>query len=78
MAFRPITILTGLAYKAWEAGSAYIHDNPPEKQIKKCLKEGKPIPDHLLPGRIILALPEEDRNTLKDLKSDDIKNDRIV
>lgn len=78
MAFRPITILKDLAMKAWFAGSECIHDNPPCKKIQKCLKNNEPIPDELLPGRTIMALPEDERKLLQELKSDDIKDDRLV
>ena len=42
--------------------------------LRKCHAEGTQIPDRLLPGRFIMKLPEDQREILRNLKSDDIKD----
>lgn len=66
----PRRLIIELAEKAsWER----LFSNN-ESYLRRCHYEGKVIPDELLPGRFIMKLPEEKRDILKNLKSDDIKD----
>lgn len=47
---------------------------PPELRIAHAIRDGKPIPDRCKPGAFIASLPQQDRDVLKELKSDDIKH----
>ena len=47
-----------------------------ERRIQRCLRDGEEIPDHLLPGRSLNRLSDEEREALKKLKSEDIQNRR--
>lgn len=47
-----------------------------ERRIKGYLSKGEDIPDHLLPGRCLNLLSDEERAALNKLKSEDIENRR--
>lgn len=46
-------------------------------ELQKCLREGKEIPDHCLPGRALKLLSEEERESLKHLTSDEVSKERL-
>jgi hypothetical protein len=51
------------------------HYNGNEHTIQKCIRNGTPIPDDLLPGREIMKLSEEEREALSQLTSADVENE---
>jgi hypothetical protein len=53
-----------------------IVGHPDYMKVQQALRDGKEIPDSCLPGRLLNNLSDEEREILKDLKSDQI-NDRI-
>lgn len=40
--------------------------------VQKALNLGQEIPEHCLPGRLVMKLPAEERELLKKLKSEDV------
>lgn len=51
---------------------------PNDRQIQHCLDEGRPIPDHLLPGKFLARhLSTEEREDIKALRADLIQ-DRLT
>ena len=55
---------------------SFLSSDPIEHQIKRTLDKGEEIPDHCLPGRIIMKLSEEEREILKTCTAKDF-NHRI-
>ena len=54
-----------------------IVGSPDYMVLQQCLKEGKPIPEKCLPGRLLDSLTDEEREVLKELTSDMVGNYRV-
>lgn len=39
------------------------------EKLRDCVNRGEPISDHLLPGRVIMKMSDEDREALSNAKS---------
>lgn len=71
----PRQLIEDLAQKAMREAllCSKIPSSDVPRWIARQIKEGKTIPEYLKPGYIIKNLPPEVRETLSNLKSDDVK-----
>lgn len=69
---KPIDVYRELITKTYSEDRCSI-----EYRLNRCFENDEPIPDHLLPGRTLKSLTEEQRELLKDLKSEDVSNERL-
>jgi len=72
---KPRDVLDKLIQTAITKG--YMIGSPQKRVVEACLREGKPIPENCLPGRLLETLTSEEREILKGLTSDDTKNERV-
>lgn len=43
--------------------------------IRQCHREGKELPDYLLPGRVVMGLTDKERKALSKLKSAEVSKE---
>lgn len=55
-----------------------LSSSPNDRIIKLALERGEPIPDKLLPGRMIMRLSKEKREELMKLTSEETMHDRNI
>ena len=61
-----------LAYKGF--GLGHMIGCPHGKNVEIALRNGKPIQERHLPGRVIMGLPPEEREMVKHLKAEHFNN----
>jgi hypothetical protein len=54
-----------------------IVGSPDFRIVEGCIRNGRPIPDRCLPGRILDCLTPEEREVLRGLTSKDTANERF-
>lgn len=78
MSQKPIELLRELSEQAHMHGDSVISSSRSDGwRLQDYIKKGEPIPDHLLPGRMIMNLTNEQREVLKGLSSNDTEKERI-
>ena len=57
----------------WSARVNTSCGSPDEVRVRCALRDGKPIPDDCLPGRMVMELSSDKREALQQLRASDIQ-----
>jgi hypothetical protein len=71
----PQKVFDKLVTKGIVRGSLIAY--PDGTRVRHALRAGKEIPEHCLPGRVVMDLPEEERTALRELTAE-MTQDRPV
>lgn len=67
----PRAVFESLVEQAWVRCNC---GSPDDLRYRDCIRRGVPLPDRLLPGRLVLGLPAEDREALAGLTAKDTQD----